>query len=49
MAKEIVKYNNKMNKMPLKNFEKNDLNFFYAICSKVKEKSSELIEIPLKI
>lgn len=48
MAKEIVKYNNKMNKMPLKNFEKNDLNFFYAICSKVKEKSSELIEIPFE-
>lgn len=45
---EIVKYNNKMNNMPLKNFEKNDLDFFYAICSKVKNKGSEIIEIPFK-
>ena len=28
MSKEIVKYNNKMNKIPLKNFEKIDMNFF---------------------
>lgn len=28
MAREIIKYNNKMNNIPLKNFEKNDLNFF---------------------
>lgn len=47
MAKEIVKYSNKMNNIPLKNFEKMDLNFFYAICSKVKNHGSELVEIPL--
>lgn len=45
MAKEIIKYNNKMNNIPLKNFEKNDLNFFYAICSKVKNHGSEKLEI----
>ena len=45
MAKEIVKYNNNMNKIPLKNFSKNDLNFFFAICSQVKEKGSYLIEL----
>lgn len=45
MAKEIVKYNNNMNKIPLKNFSKNDLNFFFAICSQVKEKGSDLIEL----
>lgn len=47
MSKEIVKYSNKLNNIPLKNFEKVDLNFFYAICAKVREKGSELIEIPL--
>lgn len=45
MSKEIVKYNNKMNKIPLKNFEKIDMNFFYAICSKVKNVGSDLVEI----
>lgn len=48
MAKEIVKYNNKMNNMPLKNFEKKDLDFFYSICSKVKDRGSDLVEIPLE-
>lgn len=47
MSKEIIKYSNKLNNIPLKNFEKVDLNFFYAICAKVREKGSELIEIPL--
>lgn len=47
MSKEIIKYSNKLNNIPLKNFEKVDLNFFYAICAKVREKGSELVEIPL--
>lgn len=46
MSKEIIKYSNQMNNIPLKNFEKNDLNFFYTICSKVKNMKSELLEIP---
>lgn len=48
MTKEIVKYSNKMNNIPLKNFEKNDLNFFYTLCSKVKNIGSEIIEIPFE-
>lgn len=48
MSKEIVKYDNKMNKIPLKSFEKIDMNFFYAICAKVKERGTELVEIPLE-
>jgi plasmid replication initiation protein len=47
MSKELIKYSNKLNNIPLKNFEKVDLNFFYAICAKVREKGSELVEIPL--
>ena len=47
MSKEIIRYSNKLNDIPLKNFEKVDLNFFYAICAKVREKGSELVEIPL--
>lgn len=45
MVKEIVKYSNKMNNIPLKNFEKNDLNFFYTICSKAKNMGADLLEI----
>ena len=45
MAKEIVKYNNKMNNFPLKNFEKLDMNLFYTICEKVKNHGSDQIEI----
>lgn len=48
MSKEIVKYDNKMNKIPLKSFEKIDMNFFYAICAKVKERGTELVEISLE-
>lgn len=48
MSNEIIKYSNKMNSIPLKNFEKNDLNFFYTICSKVKNMESELLEIPFE-
>lgn len=48
MSKEIVKYNNKLNSMPLKGFDKKDLDFFYSICSRVKEKGSELVIIPLE-
>lgn len=36
MSKEIVKYNNKMNKIPLKNFEKIDMNFFMPYAQKLK-------------
>lgn len=48
MENRVVKYNNKINSISLKNFEKIDLNFFYAICAKVQNKGSDLIEIPLE-
>ena len=40
---EIVKYSNELNKVPLTNFNETDLNFFYAICSKVRNRNSELL------
>lgn len=45
MANEVVKYSNKLNKVPLKGYNKRDLNFFYSICAKVKDKNSELVEL----
>ena len=45
MANEIVKYSNKMNKIPLAGYSKRDLNFFYSICAKVKDRNSELVEL----
>lgn len=48
MSKEIVRYNNQMNKIPLKNFEKNDMNFLYALCAKIaKEKEADVVEISI--
>ena len=47
IAKEFVKYRNKMNNISLKNFENVDLNFFHATCAKFSEKVPELVEIPL--
>lgn len=44
MAKEIVKYNNKMNQIPLKNFEKTDLDLFYTICAKIRDKNTCIME-----
>lgn len=45
MGKDIVKYSNKMNKIPLSNFTKYDLNFFYSVCSQVKEKGEDVVYI----
>lgn len=42
---EMVKYSNKMNNIPLRNFNKRDLNFFYAVCSQVKDKGTNLVEL----
>ena len=42
MASEIVKYNNELNMFPLKNFTEYDLNFFMAICAKMKELGEEV-------
>lgn len=43
MAKEIVKYNNNLNKVSLKNFTKQDMNLFYAICVKMKNKGTDTV------
>ena len=43
MAKEIVKYNNNLNKISLKNFTKQDMNLFYAICVKMKNKGTDTV------
>lgn len=45
MAKNLVKYSNKLNNIPLKGFTKRDLNFFYSVCSQVYEKGTDLVEL----
>lgn len=45
MKKEIVKYDNKLNNLTLKSFSKRDLDFFYAICSKVRDRRTEVVEL----
>jgi plasmid replication initiation protein len=45
MANEIVKYNNKMNDIPLNGFNQRDLNFFYTLCAKLKDKDTDVITI----
>jgi plasmid replication initiation protein len=48
MGSEIVKYNNKMNEVSLTGFCKTDLDFFYTLCAKVKDKGTNVVEIPLE-
>ncbi|WP_155733003.1 replication initiation protein, partial [Streptobacillus moniliformis] len=44
MANEIVKYNNDMNKIGLRNFNSTELDILMAIMSRMKEKGLEEIE-----
>lgn len=44
MANEIVKYNNDMNKIGLRNFNSSELDILMAIMSRMKEKGLEIIE-----
>lgn len=43
--KDIVKYDNKLNKVSLNHFGKQDCDFFYTICAKVKDKGTNEIEL----
>ena len=42
MSKEIVKYNNELNMLPFKSFTEYDLNFFMAICAKMRDLGEEV-------
>lgn len=43
MANEVVKYNNDMNTVSFRKFNTRELDIFFAICSKLKEKDIEKI------
>ena len=45
---EIVKYNNYLNSLHLKNFTSVDLNFFTTICARVKEQKFKEVKISFK-
>ena len=45
---DIVKYDNKLNEINLNNFEQMDLNFLFKICVEVRDKQSDIIEIPFE-
>ncbi len=44
MAKEIVCYKNEMNAIPLRNFNSKEMDLLFSICSRVREKGTDLIE-----
>ena len=41
MSNEVVKYNNQMNSIALKNFNVVEMDLFYALCTQVKNKGTE--------
>lgn len=45
MANEVVKYNNEMNKIAFTGFSPRELNVFYTLCSIMKEKETETIQL----
>ena len=44
-SKELVKYQNDMNKLSFKNFNSMDINIFMTLCSQVKEKGTQEITL----
>jgi plasmid replication initiation protein len=44
LAKEIVCYKNEMNAIPLRNFNSKEMDLLFSICSRVREKGTDLIE-----
>lgn len=45
MANEIVKYRNEMNLIPMKNYTSTELDIFFSICAKLKEKQTLKVEL----
>ena len=43
MSREIVQFKNDMNKLSFKNFTKNDMNLFMAVCAKVKQQNDNTV------
>lgn len=45
MSTNIVKYKNELNTIPLRNFKNKEVDIFFGICSKMKERDSETISL----
>jgi len=43
MANEIVKYGNPLNSVPFRKFTSNEMDLFFAICSKMKNKGTDSV------
>lgn len=43
MSREIVQFKNDMNKLSFKNFTKNDMNLFMAVCAKIKQQNDNIV------
>ncbi|HFM7411870.1 RepB family plasmid replication initiator protein, partial [Enterococcus faecium] len=43
MANEIVKYENRLNHIPLRKFNSREMNLFFSIASRVREKGVDEI------
>lgn len=44
LMKNIIKYSNRMNEMAFQDFSSSELDVFFAICSKVKDKGTERVD-----
>ena len=47
MSKDIVKYNNDLNKLNMSNLKEKELELFYAICLELKEKGTDTIIVDI--
>lgn len=45
MSANIVKYKNELNTIPLRNFKNNEVDIFFGICSKMRERDLETISL----
>lgn len=48
MCKKIVKYHNSVNKIPLRNLTEKEINIFFSLIFKAKDKGNESIEMSFK-
>ena len=46
MANEIVKYENRLNSIPLRRFNSREMNLFFTIASRIRDKQTNEIHFP---
>ena len=49
MSNDVVRYNNGLNTVPLRNFTRVEMDIFWSICSKMKRKGTEPVEFDFEV